>query len=189
MSAQPAARARVGACAVVVLALLASAPARAQSGETGEALIKKVGASAAIPNQGFPAPKELGYKISWDITEGPAKPDSIVTGFARPANFLVMTDEAGVPRRNVHLALIVHGSATTSLLANDAYRAITGADNASIPLLQALHHAGVQIILCGQAMMNRKIPRDQLLPFVKVAKSATMARAILHAQGYANFAP
>ena len=39
------------------------------------------------------------------------------------------------------------------------------------------------------ALINRKVPRDKLLPFVKVSTSATMARAVLHAQGYGTFTP
>lgn len=182
--------------AALVLACSAASTVAAQSvavkntpPSAGEALIREAGTSNPIPNPEFKAPKHLVYKVSWDVTVGPAKPDSAVAGFSRAANFLVMADDAGVPRRNVHLALIVHGTATQSLLNNEAYKKATGADNANVALLQALHDAGVQVIVCGQALVNRKVPRDQLLPFVKVSTSATMARAILHAQGYANFSP
>ena len=182
--------------AALVLACSAASTVAAQSvavkntpPSAGETLIRKAGTSNPIPNPEFKAPKHLVYKVSWDVTVGPATPDSAVAGFSRVANFLVMADDAGVPRRNVHLALIVHGTATQSLLNNEAYKKATGADNANVALLQALHDAGVQVIVCGQALVNRKVPRDQLLPFVKVSTSATMARAILHAQGYANFSP
>ena len=73
-----------------------------------------------------------------------------------------MADASGLSRRNVHLAIIGHGAAMQSVLGNDAYKAATGKDNASIALLDAL-------------------------PLVNVATSATMARATLHAQGYATF--
>lgn len=157
--------------------------------QTGEALIKKAGANTVIPNLTFPGQKNLVYKVAWDITQGPAKPEEATAGFAVPANFLVMADQDGLDRKNVHLAIIVHGTATPTLLRNDAYKAATGKDNASIALLEALNEAGVQIIVCGQALVNRKVPRDQLLPFVKVSDSATMARATLHAQGYATLSP
>ena len=38
-----------------------------------------------------------------------------------------------------------------------------------------------------QALINRKLSRDDLLPFEKIAPTATMALATLHAQGYAIF--
>jgi len=135
----------------------------------------------------FPAPTNLAYKVSWDVTTGPTDPAELVAGFRRPAGFLRQMDQQGVPRKNVKLAIIVHGTATRSLLNNAAYRAATGKDNASIALLEALNEAGVQIIVCGQALINRNVPRADLLPFVKVATSATAARAILAAQGYATW--
>ncbi|MCC6930973.1 MAG: DsrE family protein [Gemmatimonadaceae bacterium] len=167
------------------LLLGASSLVRAQA---GEALIKQLGASIAVPNPTFPADKSLTYRIAWNVTDAPEKPAEIAPGFRRPANFLTMTDAEGVPRGQVHLAIIVYGPATKSLQLNAHYKAATSADNASIPLLEALNQAGVQVIVCGQALAHLKIQREQLLPFVKVATSATMARATLAAQGYSTFA-
>ncbi len=171
--------------AAVLLACTVS-PAFAQQ---GEALLRSEGKFSPIPKPEFGTPTTLVYKVSWDVTVGPEKPGDITVGFRTPANFLMMTDTSGVPRRNVHLAMIVHGTATRSLLRNDAYRAATGVDNPNIALLEALNSAGVQVIVCGQALINRKVPRDQLLPFVKVSISATLARAVLAAQGYAIMTP
>lgn len=168
--------------AVVVLPVTLAA-------QSTEAIIQKAGASPDVAAPTFPAPKNLEYKVSWDVTVGPKSPEEAVEGFNVAANFLRMADANGVSRKQVHLALIVHGTATQSLLTNEAYKAATGKDNANVAVLTALNDAGVQIIVCGVALINRKVPRDKLLPFVKVATSATMARAILHAQGYANFTP
>lgn len=171
---------------VLATALLAVVPSRAHA-QSGEALIKQLGASATVANPTFPADKSLTYRIAWDVTGAPEKPGEIAPGFRRPANFLTMTDAEGVPRTQVHLAIIVYGPATKSLQRNEHYKAATGTDNGSIPLLEALHQAGVQVIVCGQALARLKLTREQLLPFVKVATSATMARATLAAQGYATF--
>ena len=43
--------------------------------------------------------------------------------------------------------------------------------------------------MCGEALINRKLDRRDLLPFVKVAPTATMALATLHTEGYAIFRP
>jgi intracellular sulfur oxidation DsrE/DsrF family protein len=170
------------------LAALLLLPAAAAA-QTGEALIQKLGASNPIPNPEFPGDKSVTYKVAWDVTVGPTNPGELVDGFRVPANFLVMADANGLDRKKVKLALIVHGTATQTLLKNAAYKAATGKDNGSIALLEALNEAGVQIIVCGQALISRNVPRAELLPFVKVATSATMARATLHAQGYATLVP
>lgn len=150
-------------------------------------VIRQQGASPLATNPTFPASKDLVYRIAWGVNVGPATPDSVVPAFRSVANFLYVGDANGVPRSNVHLAVVVWGTATHSLLRNEAYRAAKQSDNATIPLLQALHDAGVEIIVCGEALINRKLSRDDLLPFVKIAPTATMALATLHAQGYAIF--
>ena len=164
----------------------AISPAAAQQ---GEALLRVEGKFHPIPNPEHAAPKDLIYRVAWDVTVGPEKPGDVTSGFRTPANFLMMTDSSGIPRRNVHLAMIVHGTATRSLLQNDAYKAATGVDNPNIALLEALNGAGVEVIVCGQALINRNVPRDKLLPFVKTSISATLARAVLNAQGYASMTP
>ncbi len=179
---------RHGAVAIAALALAAAVPATLAA-QSGEALIQKLGVSTPVPNPTFPADKTVEYKVLWDVTGAAATPSDITPGMARPANFLVMADANGLDRKRVHLALIIHGAAITSVLANEQYKTATGVDNPNIALMQAMADAGVQIIACGQAMAGRKISREQLLPFVKVATSATMARATLHAQGYATFTP
>lgn len=177
---------RLFARAVVLLVLLFPTLLAAQAGED---VIRELGAAARASDPTFVAPNDLVYRVAWDVNVGAEQADGIVPGFRRPASFLLQADDNGVPRENVHLAIIVYGSATRSLLSNQAYRTATGTDNASIHLLQALHDAGVQIIVCGEALVNRNVSRSDLLPFVKVATSATMARAVLHAQGYAVFWP
>ena len=172
-----------------LVAVMFAAPASPLAAQSGEALIKKAGAAPAVSSPTFAAPKNLDYKVAWDITEGPKNPEDAVEGYKAPANFFTMTDAEGVSRKNVHLAIIVHGTATQSLLINEAYKAATGKDYPNVALLTALHDSGVQVIVCGVALINRKVPRDKLLPFVMVSTSATMARAILHAQGYGTFTP
>lgn len=171
-----------------LLALSLSVMPSAAVAQSGS-VIGRQAASPLATDPTFPASKTLAYRIAWGVNVGPEKPDSVVPGFRSTANFLYVSDANGVPRANVHLAVVVWGTATHSLLRNDAYRAARGVDNASIPLLQALSDAGVQIIVCGQALINRKLDRKDLLPFVKIAPTATMALATLHAQGYAVFRP
>ncbi len=170
----------------VVAVLLAPRLAGAQA---GEALIRKAGAFTPIPNPGFAADKSMELKVVWDITEAPPTPGEMPPGLSRPANFFMLAEAEGVPRSRVHLALLVHGPATPSLMTNEHYRAAKGVDNPSIPLLTAMSDAGVQIIVCGQSIVRQKIAREQLLPFVKVSTSATIARAVLHAQGYTTMVP
>ncbi len=180
-------RARLLSIAATLL-LLGSLPQVALA-QSGEALIRQIGAGAEVPVITFPASKSLIYKMAWHATVGPEDPAALAPSFRAAANFLWMADREQVPRRNLHLAIIVHGTATHSLMRNDAYKALRGVDNGSIALLTALHEAGVQIIVCGAALINRNVPRETLLPFVKIAQTAGMAHATLAAEGYTIISP
>ncbi len=157
--------------------------------QSGDALIQAVGAGPEVPVITFPASRTLSYRVAWHATVGPEDPAALAPSFRAPANFLWMSDREQVPRANIRLAIIVHGTATHSLMQNDAYRALRGVDNGSIALLTALHEAGVQIIVCGAALVNRNVPREALLPFVTIAHTAGMAHATLAAQGYTVISP
>lgn len=173
-----------------ILIALASLSLGAPSAAAQEAsVIARQSTSPIVTDVTFPASKTAIYRIAWAVNVGPEKPDSLVPGFRSAANFLNLGDANGVPRRNQKLAIVVWGTATHSLLNDEAYRAARGPGNASIPLLQALHDAGVQVIVCGEALINRKLDRRDLLPFVKIAPTATMALATLHTEGYAIFRP
>ena len=163
--------------------------ARPAAGQGVTRVIEQQAASPLAKEATFPASHTAVYRVAWAVNSGPEKPDSIVPGFRSAANFLYVADANGVPRANQKLAIVVWGSATHSLLKNDAYRAARGVDNGSIAILQALHDAGVQVIVCGEALLNRKLDRKDLLPFVKIAPTATMALATLHTEGYAIFRP
>jgi intracellular sulfur oxidation DsrE/DsrF family protein len=173
-------------CFAVMSGLLLPPLVRAQ---TSAEAIRKYGSGPIATDITFPMAKDLHYRIAWGVNAGPEKVDSVVPGFRDAASFLYVSDANAVPRSNVHLAIVVWGSATHSVLKNEAYKAAKGTDNASIQLLQALNDAGVQIIVCGVALINRKLSASDLLPFVKVAPTATHALATLHAQGYAVFRP
>ena len=177
---------RPSALAMSILLSAAAVPAFAQ-GATG--VIAERAASPLATDVTFPASRTAVYRIAWAVNGGPASPDSVVPGFRSAANFLYVADANGVPRANQKLAILVWGPATHALLNDAAHRAARGRANGSIPLLQALHDAGVRIIVCGEALINRKVDRKDLLPFVQIAPTATMALATLHTEGYAVFRP
>ena len=147
-------------------------------------VIMKGGTHSPVPNVTFPVPTDQTYKVSWDINVGSAKPGEANANFEVPARFVNMGVAVGVPRANVQVAVVVHGTAGEELLNNEEYRARKGVDNPNIALLEEMSKAGVRIILCGQTAANRKMPRDKILPFVLVAPSAAFAHAVLHQQGF-----
>jgi intracellular sulfur oxidation DsrE/DsrF family protein len=164
---------------ILVALALAAAPLTAQ-----KTLVMADAKYDPVPNPTFDIPRDLTYKVAWNVQQGSAKPDETNEAFKRIASFVNSSATAGVPRENLHYVMVVHGAAGVELLSNAAYRARMGVDNPNAALLEGLSKAGMKIILCGQTIVTRKLDREQLLPFVQVTLSATWAFTVLQAQGY-----
>ena len=176
--------------AVALLLCVSAAPVLSQA-TTGPA-IRSGGAVFDVPYPSFETPREHVYKVVFEINRGvvDAAPGAPAPAMAwneqlnTMARFLNLHARAGVPRENVQLAAVVHGTAGKDLLDDATYKARYGTANPSGPLIRELLQAGVRIILCGQTSMGRDVPRDKLIPGVQLALSAMTAMSVLQSQGY-----
>lgn len=132
------------------------------------------------------APSGDTYKVVFEISEGASSPERPNTKIANVARFLNMHGGAGVPTGNMHLAVVLHGSASWEALDDEGYQAKYGMNNPSRPLLDALAAAGVRIYLCSQSAAGRGLEKARLAPPVSLAFSAMTAIVSLQAQGYAH---
>ena len=164
------------------IAVVVAMPLAAQ--QQAGPIINGGGKHAPVPNVTFEAPRGPAYKVVWNIQVGSAKPGEANDAFNVPARFVNQGAVLGMARENVEVAVVVHGTAGEELLDDVEYRARKGVDNPNIALLEEMSRAGIRIILCGQTAANRKMPREHVLPFVKVAPSAAWAFATLTRQGY-----
>jgi intracellular sulfur oxidation DsrE/DsrF family protein len=167
--------------AVAALAALVAPSAFAQ--QAAGPLVNAGGKHAPVPNLTFTVPTDLDYKVVWDI-EIAGKGSELNDEWNVPARFVNQGAAMGLPRTRVQAAVVVHGGAGEELLNNAEYKARKGVDNPNITILEEMSRAGVKIILCGQTVDSRKLPRDKILPFVQIAPSAAWAHAVLLRQGY-----
>lgn len=131
-----------------------------------------------------PVAKDATFRIMFDVSEG-AKPGAINVKVNSAARFINMQVAAGVPEKNIRIALVVHGGAGADLLTNEAYRARNDdrPNPSAAPISQLLAH-GVDIYLCGQTAAARGYAKADLIPGVKIALSAMTISALLQQQGY-----
>ncbi|MBU2978090.1 DsrE family protein [Alteromonas sp. C1M14] len=139
------------------------------------------GTHAPVPGVSI-APTET-FNIAFDAVKG-AEPGEINRKFDTLARFINMHVANGAKLENIHLAIVVHGSATFDVLSNAAYKQIKGVDNANTPLLQALLSKGVRVLVCGQSATAKDISANMLEKGVEVELSAMTAHAHLQQQGY-----
>jgi len=137
-----------------------------------------------VPNVTFGGDKTLTYRFAWAIAESADSAGQITPGFLAPMRVLNTLLADGVPADRIHLAIVARGPAAVDMLDNDAYRAITHRDNPNLAILRQLAAQGVQLIVCGQTMVGRNLPRDGFPSFVLVSRAATVAQARLAAEGF-----
>ncbi|WP_233356244.1 DsrE family protein [Henriciella aquimarina] len=124
-------------------------------------------------------PADLDLKVAFDISEG-SEDGKINRRFETVARFMNMHATAGVPRDQLHPAIVVHGAASKDLLQPEA-----GSEaSPTYGLIRALLDEGVPIYLCGQTVAVRGIDEEDLIPGVQVALSAMTAHAVLASEGY-----
>lgn len=167
----------------IAAGLLAISFANAGAQQQPGPVINAGGKHAPVPNMTFEIPR-LTYKVVWDIEVGPARLGDLNDEYNVPARFVNQGAAMGLKRENVQAAVVIHGAAGEEMLENAEYKARKGVDNPNIALLSEMSRAGVRIILCGQTVDSRKMPRDKILPFVEIAPSAAWAHAVLLRQGY-----
>ena len=127
------------------------------------------------------------YKIIVDLVSADDDPSELSWSLNNVARMINLHAIGGVPKENIHVVLAVHGGMTTSLLNENAYAFRFQVSNPHIELYQALHQAGVRIIVCGQSLKSRSISSDQLLDYVEIATSMLTTVSAFHNQGYVPF--
>mgnify|MGYP003124796285 CR=1 FL=1 len=149
--------------------------------------IPDFGFTFEVPNPDFETDTTSELKVVFDITSK-SKDENEVNGFIESAaRFINMNVKAGVPAKNIKVAMVFHSTAINDILNNDAYlkrnpKSING--NPNTKLITELSNFGTQIIVCGQTAAAAHISKNEFLPEVKVALSAMNALVQLQNEDY-----
>ena len=122
----------------------------------------------------LPDPK-MKYKLLMNFTQpatAPAKAKEINGALAEVARIINLHIAAGVPKENLDVMVIAHGSGLFSLLDDAHYQKKFKINNPNSKLVKELQEAGVKFSSCGQAMKFLEIERESLLPGISLAYSA-----------------
>jgi intracellular sulfur oxidation DsrE/DsrF family protein len=163
----------------VVLAGFGQAPQRVNP------VIKSQGGIFEIPFAVERPDPSMVYNIVVEVERESEKPDTINWALNNVARLLNLLSVGGVPASNVHLVVAIHGGAAYTSMNNEQYRAKYKVDNPNLKLYQELQAAGVNLFICGQSIINRKIDRNRLVPEVKPALSMLTTVTTYQLKGYA----
>ena len=151
--------------------------------------------ASRLPMAGYNAAKDFAgakelpdpgtdYKVVFSVA-AQAKPDEIHPMLKTIALYLNTLANEGVPATHRHIAAVFHQGGGDAVLNNDAYKARhNGVDNPNIAILKELKQAGVELRVCGQGLMGKKLEPSQLLPGVQADLWAMTTMVNLQLRGY-----
>jgi ubiquinone/menaquinone biosynthesis C-methylase UbiE/intracellular sulfur oxidation DsrE/DsrF family protein len=137
----------------------------------------------------IPRPKAVeqpraSAKVVFDATAD-AKPSDLNKGLDRVARLLNLYGTAGLKAQDVKIAIVIHGEATKSVLNDAAYKTRFEIEqNPNLPLIRELQKAGVEVLVCGQALNYKGFPDEEVADGIPIAAAALIVVINKQADGY-----
>jgi intracellular sulfur oxidation DsrE/DsrF family protein len=168
--------------AASILVLAASAHAGPDDFGPGP-LIPEYGQIAGVDIE-MEIPADTEFRVAFDVAAG-ADAGELNRTLTSAARFLNMHVANGVPAEDIHVAVVVHGSAVRDVSGERVYASEHGeTPNANPELIAALQANGVEIYVCGQSAAWYGVGNEDLLPGVTMSLSAMTSHALLQQDGY-----
>src|SRR5262245_57797216 len=169
---------------VLILASGWFGPATADSGRP--LLVPGYQAAKDLPGaRELPDPK-TDYKVVFADGQSAKDPGEVNPMLPTIATYVNTLGQHGVPAAHRHL-VIMFPQRTPDLdivMTNEAYRERYNRDNPNIALIHALKQAGVDIRVCGQGLIGRKVDPKQVNPEVQIDLWAMTTLINLQLKGY-----
>ncbi|HEX7795818.1 MAG TPA: DsrE family protein [Vicinamibacterales bacterium] len=133
----------------------------------------------------LPDPK-TDYKVVFADGQDAKNPGDINPMLPTIATYLNTLGKYGVPAEHRHLVIMFHQRTPDIdiVMTNEAYKERYNRDNPNIALIHALKQAGVDIRVCGQGLLARKIDAKQVNPDVQIDLWAMTTLVNLQLKGY-----
>src|SRR3954447_7656691 len=160
--------AAIGLTTIPALAEGTFGPARAPSDKP--MLVPGYEAARDLPGaRELPDPK-TDYKVVFADGQDAKNPGDVNPMLPTIATYVNTLGKYGVPAEHRHLVIMFHQRTPDIdiVMTNDAYKERYGRDNPNIALIHALKQAGVDIRVCGQGLLGRKIASEQVNPDVQI---------------------
>lgn len=170
------------AVSLVLTLLLSHATSAAPEDFAKGPVFQNYGENALIEN-GLLKPETQHFKAVFDISEQ-SNADGPSRNFNSVARFINMHVRAGVAKKNIEVAMVIHGKAGFDLMNDKAYLSKFDKANGSTELVNLLTEFGVKVFICGQSASYHGINNADLNQNVKMSLSAMTANALLQQQGY-----
>lgn len=168
--------------AAAIFMLLVAPPEAARA----QALpVPGVDAARNVPNAKEMPNPAIQHKVAFDVATANPKGSAVHPMLMAVARYVNTLANTGVPAEKRKVAVVFHQGSTDYIMRNDAYRARhEGEDNPNLTMIQALKKAGVDLRVCGQAVLGRQIDAKDIAPEIQVDYWALTTIIALQQQGY-----
>jgi len=133
----------------------------------------------------LPDPK-TDYKVVFADGQDAKNPGDVNPMLPTIATYVNTLGKYGVPAEHRHIVIMFH-QRTPDLdivMTNEAYKERYNRDNPNIAIIHALKQAGVDIRVCGQGLIGRKIDSKQVNPDVQIDLWAMTTLVNLQLKGF-----
>ncbi|MEQ1729531.1 MAG: DsrE family protein [Vicinamibacterales bacterium] len=137
----------------------------------------------------FPGAKErpnpgTDYRVVFSVS-AKVKDDEVHPTLKMIGLYLNTLANNGVPAKKRHIAAMFHQGGGDAVFSNEIYKTRHGGvDNPNVAVLKELHEAGVELRVCGQGLIGKKVDPSQLLPGVQADLWAMVTMVNLQSRGY-----
>ncbi|HEY3786875.1 MAG TPA: DsrE family protein [Steroidobacteraceae bacterium] len=177
---------RIAVLIAVMAGVVAALPAGAadESGLSSSPAIEGYGKMHPLPKAAYqPNPRTI-YKVVFAMTAGSKAPEEVNPAVERVARAVNLYVSAGVPLDHLKFVAVAYGPATSIALDDPHYKSAYGMANPNLPVIARLRKAGVDVAVCGQAVLEHKYEYEWIDHSVTVALSALTTVTSLEQQGY-----
>lgn len=169
-----------------VLMLVPASSGRMDAASSNTVLVPGYEAAKDLPGaKELPDPK-TDYKVVFADGQDAKNPGDINPMLPIIATYVNTLGKYGVPADHRHLVIMFHQRTPDFdiVMSNEAYRERYNRDNPNIAIIHALKQAGVDIRVCGQGLIARKIDAKQVNPDVQIDLWAMTTLVNLQLKGY-----
>lgn len=137
------------------------------------------------PNAVFMPDRAATYKVVFALTHPGDDPAKVSPALERVARTVNLYASAGVPLGHLKFVAIAYGPATAMVLDDAHYQQLYHVNNPNLPVIRELRKDGIEVVVCGQAVMEHHYRFEWVDPAVPVALSALTTITELQQKGYA----
>lgn len=123
------------------------------------------------------------YKILFHVTSS-LETEGVNNQLWHIARQINVLSIAGVPNKNIKIAAVISGGATSIALNNEEYKRLNNKDNPNLDLEKKLNDFGVKLYVCGQAIASLGVNENNINEYNIFTLSGLSDIPILQQQGY-----